>query len=100
MVAILIADEHIERPSQRIHKPAAGVTSAMPAIGILVAAAIFVGGYLPITSKFSLDIIEETEAERDKIIKYRNKFVISWLVVFRLSTLAAIYAVVIYISVR
>jgi hypothetical protein len=78
----------------------AGITITLPAVGFLVAAVIFVGGYLPITSKFSLDIIEEIEAERDKIIKHRNKFVFAGLVVFMLSTLAAIYSVIINIGVR
>ena len=78
----------------------AGVTTAVPAVGFLVAAAIFVGGYLPVTSKFSLDIIEEIEQARDKIIQHRNRFVIAGLAVFMVSTLAAIYAVVINIGVR
>jgi hypothetical protein len=78
----------------------AGITIAVPAIGFLIAALIFVGGYLPITSKFSLDIIEEIEHERDKVINHRRKFVWSGVIVFILSALAAISAIVINIGAR
>ena len=78
----------------------AGVTLAVPAIGFLIAAVIFVGGYLPITSKFSLDLIEEIERERDKIISHRRRFVWSGVIVFIISTVAAISAVVVNIGAR
>jgi hypothetical protein len=78
----------------------AGITISGPAVGLLLASAIFVIGYLPITSKFSLDVIEEIEQERDKVIKHRNKFVRVGLIVFIFSSLWAIYAVVINIGIR
>ena len=78
----------------------AGITIAIPAIGFLIAAIIFVGGYIPITSKFSLDIIEEIERERDKVIRHRSKFIWSGVVVFVVSTLLAISAIVINIGIR
>jgi hypothetical protein len=78
----------------------AGFTIAIPAIGFLFAAVIFVGGYLPITSKFSLDIVDEIEQERDKIIKHRRNFIRAGVIIFVISTLLSISAVVVNIGVR
>jgi hypothetical protein len=78
----------------------AGITIAVPAIGFLIAAVIFVGGYLPITSRFSLDIIDEIERERDKVINHRKRFIWSGVIVFVLSALAAISAIVVNIGDR
>jgi len=78
----------------------AGITIAFPAIGFLIAAIIFVGGYLPITSKFSLDIIDEIEHERDKVIIHRSRFIWAGVVVFIISTLSAISAIVVNIGAR
>ncbi len=78
----------------------AGATIAAPAIGFLFAAVIFIGGYLPISGSFSLDVIEEIEKERNKVIEHRKKFIWLGIAVFMLSALAAISAIVINIGAR
>lgn len=78
----------------------AGITIAIPAIGFLIAAVIFVGGYLPVASKFSLDLVDEIEEERDKVIRHRSRFIWSGVAVFVLSTLLAISAIIINIGSR
>jgi hypothetical protein len=78
----------------------AGITLALPAIGFLVAALIFVGGYLPVTGIFSLDLVDEIEKERDKIIKHRRRFVWSGVSVFMASAIYAIIAVIMNIGAR
>lgn len=78
----------------------AGITIAIPAIGFLIASVIFVGGYLPIASRFSLDVIDEIERERDKIIKHRRRFIWSGVIAFIISTLLAITAIIANIGIR
>lgn len=80
----------------------AGVTITIPAVGFLVATVIFVIGYAPIIKyyHFSLDIIDEIEGVREQIIIRHNRFVVTGLVIFMLSTLFAIIAVIINIGAR
>lgn len=78
----------------------AAATIAAPAIGFLFAALIFIAGYLPVSGTFSLDVIEEIEQERNKVVRRRERFVWSGVIVFMLSTLAAISAIVVNIGIR
>lgn len=78
----------------------AGWTIALPAIGFLVTSLLFTFGYLPVSGKFSLDIVEEIEGALEKIINSRKRFIWSGLVVFVFSTLFAIWAILINIGVK
>ena len=78
----------------------AGVTITVPAVGFLIAAILFTIGYLPISARFSLDIIEEVEAVLEKSITYRKCFIWSGMIVFIVSTLSAIIAIVVNIGVK
>lgn len=77
-----------------------GFTIALPAIGFLIASILFTLGYLPVSGKFSLDIIEEIEGTLNKIIANRKHFIWSGLTVFVFSTLLAIWAIIINIGVK
>lgn len=77
-----------------------GFTIAVPAIGFLIASILFTLGYLPVSGKFSLDIIEEIEGTLNKIIANRKHFIWSGLTVFVSSTLLAIWAIIINIGVK
>lgn len=76
-----------------------GLTIAAPSIGFLIASTLFTLGYLPISGKFSLDIVEEIEETLEKIITWRKRFIWSGLTVFILSTLLAIWSIIINIGV-
>jgi len=79
---------------------AAGVVLAIPAIGFLVAAVVFIFGYLPVTGNFSLDIVEQVVAERDRIINLRQHFIIGGVIIFAISTFMAIIALIINFGAR
>jgi len=87
-------------PEDFILGVAGGVTIAVPAIGFLLATTLFSAGYLPATGKFSLDIIDEIEKERDRIIKSNLHFIWYGLGAFIVSTLLAIWAIIINIGVK
>jgi hypothetical protein len=78
----------------------AGLTVSIPAVGFLVAATMFVGGYLPISGRFSLDILDEIEEVREKSIAHRQRFIRFGLAFFGGSTLWAIAAIIINIGVK
>ncbi len=78
----------------------AGVTVAFPAIVFLLSSITFTIGYLPIKTNFSLDVVEEIEKERNKIIMRRNKLIKIGFSIFSLGTLAAIWVVVLNLGVR
>jgi hypothetical protein len=77
-----------------------GMAIAAPAIGFLIAATLFSAGYLPSKGKFSLDMINEIENERDRIIKTNFRFIQYGLGTFIISTLLAIRAIIINIGVK
>lgn len=78
----------------------AGITIAVPAIGFLLGAVLFTFGYMPLSDKFSLDIIEEIEQTLENNIMHRKRFIWSGLSVFFLSTVLAIWAIIVNIGVR
>ena len=73
---------------------------AIPAIGFLITSLIFVIGYLPISGEISLDDVDEIDRERIRIIRHRSKFIWIGFVLFILSTLGAITAIIVNIGVR
>jgi hypothetical protein len=79
---------------------AGGLTIAAPAIGFLLAATLFTLGYLPVSGKFSLDLIEEIEQALEKNLAYRKRFIWSGLTVFIVSTLLAIWAIILNLGVK
>ncbi|MCB0103053.1 MAG: hypothetical protein KDD74_13480 [Anaerolineales bacterium] len=79
---------------------AAGGLIAIPAIGFLITSLIFVIGYLPISGEISLDDVDEIDRERIRIIRHRSKFIWIGFVLFILSTLGAITAIIVNIGVR
>ncbi len=78
----------------------AGWLIALPAFGFLIAAALFVFGYFPTMGNISLDDIDEIDHERTRIIKRRMIFIISGAIVFAVSTLGGIWAIIVNIGVR
>ncbi len=78
----------------------AGWTIATPAVGFLISAVLFTLGYLPISDKFSLDIIEEIEAALEKNIAYRKRFIWSGMIVYIVSALLSIWAIIVNLGVK
>ena len=78
----------------------AGLVMALPAIAFLIASALFTFGYLPVTIHFSLDIVEEIERERSKIIRRRSRLIKIGFTIFVLATLIAITVVIVNIGTR
>lgn len=78
----------------------AGIVVAFPAIMFLLASIAFTVGYLPIKTEFSLDLYEEIERERNKIIQHRSKLIIIGFSIFTIGTLSAILVLVINIVNR
>lgn len=87
-------------PKDYVLGVAAGITLAAPAIGFLAAAVVFIYGYLPIAGNVSLDIIEEIDAERKRMIQYRQCFITAGVITFTISTVLAIGAIIINIGAR
>jgi hypothetical protein len=87
-------------PEHYVLNVSGGITLALPAIGFLAAVVIFIFGYQPIGREFSLDILDEIRAERNRIIRHRRGWIIAGVSVFSASTLLAIYAIIINIGVR
>lgn len=79
---------------------AAGGLIALPAIGFLITSLLFVIGYLPVSGEISLDDVDEIDRERSRIISYRVKFIWSGFGLFFISTLGAIWAIIVNIGVR
>ncbi|MGA9350233.1 MAG: hypothetical protein WBW48_15730 [Anaerolineae bacterium] len=79
---------------------AAGATVALPAIAFLIASVIFTVGYLPVTKHFSLDLVDEIEQERNKVIRRRSRLIKAGFTVFVLATSMAIVVIVSNIGVR
>jgi hypothetical protein len=71
-----------------------GIVIIVPAIGFLIAATLFTLGYLPISHKFSLDLIEEIEAAFEKNIAYRKRCILSGMTIFIISTLFSMLAII------
>jgi len=87
-------------PKEFVLGPNAGITIAIPAIGLLLAATLFTWGYMPVSDKFSLDIIEEIEQALEKNIAHRRRFIWSGMALFIISTALAIQAIIINIGVK
>jgi hypothetical protein len=79
---------------------AAGAAVSLPAIAFLLASVIFSIGYLPITTHFSLDLVEEIERERNKIVRRRSRLIKVGFSVFVFATLIAIVVIVMNIGAR
>jgi hypothetical protein len=77
-----------------------GTAVALPAIAFLFASVVFTIGYLPVTSYFSLDIVEEIEYERNKVVRRRSRLIKVGFTVFVLATLLAIVDIVVNIGAR
>jgi len=76
------------------------VLSVLPAVIFLVATTVFAVGYLPVTSQFSLDIIEEIERERSKAIRRRRILIGIGFSLFVIGILASIVIVAINLNSR
>lgn len=87
-------------PEHYILGSAAGFTISLPAIAFLIASIVFALGYLPIKSKISLELIEEIEKERNRIVQRRSIYITIGFVVFILACLMAIYVVIVNIGTR
>lgn len=87
-------------PENYVLGSAAGLTISLPAIAFLTASVVFALGYLPTKSKISLELIEEIEKERNRIIQRRSVYITIGVTVFILACLAAIYVVIINIGTR
>lgn len=78
----------------------AGVFIIIPAIIFLVASTVFVFGYRPIVSDFSLDLPDEISNRINQIINERKNYIISGFSLFSLGTILAIFVVVANIGAR
>ncbi len=77
-----------------------GWTIALPAVGYLAAAILFTLGYLPSAHRFSLDVIAEIQQALEQNLARRTRFIWAGLAVFVLSTLYAIFAILINIGLK
>ncbi|MFT3893417.1 MAG: hypothetical protein QM730_17450 [Anaerolineales bacterium] len=77
-----------------------GIAVTLPAILFLLASVTFVVGYLPIKTKFSLDLIEEIERERERIIHHRSLLIKIGFSVFAAGMLSSILIIVMNIGMR
>lgn len=87
-------------PDNYILGIAAGGLIVSPAIGFLITSVIFIFGYLPRIGELSLDDLEEIERERNRIITHRTTFIRIGLSFFIISTLCALWVIIINIGVR
>lgn len=87
-------------PEKYVLGASAGWLIALPAFGFLISVALFVFGYFPTMGNISLDDIDEIDHERTRIIQRRMTFIISGSIVFAISTLGAIWAIIVNIGVR
>src|SRR5438552_17902217 len=71
-----------------------GIVVAGPAVLFLLAALVFALGYFPTSDYFSLDIIDEIEKARNRIINRRRKLALAGFAIF---ALAMLYAIVVFI---
>jgi hypothetical protein len=71
-----------------------GIVTTGPAVLFLLAALLFAIGYFPMSEYFSLDIIEEIEKARSRIISRRRTLAIVGMSIFAIATL---YAIVVFI---
>jgi len=77
-----------------------GIVVAGPAILFLLAALVFVLGYFPTSNSFSLDIIDEIEKARNRIINRRRKFALVGFAIFAIATFYAIVVFIVNIGAR
>jgi hypothetical protein len=70
------------------------ILSLIPPFIFLVSAIIFVFGYLPTTSRFSLDIIEEIKGVYEETIMRRKRIIKIGLIVFLIGSTFAILSIV------
>lgn len=75
-----------------------GIYAILPAIIFLFAAIIFTIGYYPQMGKFSLDIVEEIEAERTKTIKRRQ--ILTWIgfSIFIIALIIMIFSIMTFLT--
>lgn len=78
----------------------AGTVVSLPAIALLIASVVFSVGYLPVTTNFSLDLVEEIERERNKIVRRRGQLIKVGFSIFILAALMAIVVIVVNIGAR
>lgn len=71
-----------------------GIILLTPSILFLISTIFFVIGFLPVSSNFSLDIIEEIETERNQAIQRRMKFIKIGFTLFVIGALNAIIDIV------
>ena len=87
-------------PEQYVLGLAAGAAIAVPALLFLIAAVLFSAGYMPAVRTFSLDVVEEIERERERVLKRRARFIWGGFGFFLLGALGAISVVVLNLGVR
>lgn len=77
-----------------------GALVILPPLGFLISSIIFVFGYMPSGGAISLDVIEEIENERNRLIRHRRHFVRWGIALFSISTLLAIISIFLFIDLR
>jgi len=83
---------------EKVVLPVVGlILSVIPPFVFLVSAMIFVFGYLPTTSRFSLDIIEEIKGVYEETIMRRKRIINIGLSVFLVGSISAILSIVTYV---
>jgi hypothetical protein len=71
-----------------------GIAAVVPAAAFLLAAVAFALGVFPRSGTFSLDVIEQIEAARNRAMAWRGRLATIGFVIFGLAALAAIIATI------
>jgi hypothetical protein len=75
-----------------------GLIAAIPSFLFLISAIVFTIGYYPQIGKFSLDIIQEIEAERTKTIHKRKRLTLIGFTIFTIAALSMIICLTIFMT--
>jgi hypothetical protein len=72
----------------------------IPTIGFLISSIAFAIGYIPVATKFSLDVIDEIERAREEVLQHRITKIKVGFATFVLATLTSILVIVASLSLR
>jgi hypothetical protein len=86
-------------PNNPVLRPAQGIVILIPVVFFLIASVVFTVAYLPQISTFSLDILDEIEKERARIVRRRSKLTWIGFSVFLIGVFTAVVATVVQLSI-
>lgn len=77
-----------------------GLIAILPLIAFLICTIVFTVGFFPITSSFSLDIVDEIDKAREKIIERRARLIKLGFSIFVIAVLSSIFVIVVNLGTR